>query len=292
MGPAGPLERRLVTGLVRMVWRNDRRGGPWEVPGHLDHDDLIVPGNGRLTARYFRQNAQPEGARGVAVLVHPDKRYGQHWFVKEGWVDLLVAAGFDVLTVDLTGYGGSESPSSYYHEDVVSAVETARDRSGGLPVHLIGVSIGSYAAANASPHVELASLMLESPYPTFAAWYGDHPLAAVSNVFRIFRKSWRSIHAPSNVAAARAERILVTATRADAVTPEHLSATVAAAAPADRSHYLVVDDAAHLELFHDARYRQAILEHLGVPAQEAQALVAAPAVGLVEAKGEAAVATA
>lgn len=254
------LERKLVGAIVRRLFWGDRRGKTWPVPDPLVHDAVRFAGNSgaSLAGRYF-PCAVP---RGVVVLAHPDRRYGQHWFVKDGWIPWLLANGFDVLTFDFAPFGASIGGSTYLHEDVTAAVAFARQWSGGLPVHLIGVSIGAFAASNASPAIDVDSLVLESPYPTFNAWYGrGWGKWAMAAFDQVFPRTRDAIQAHRNIAHAPAKRILVAAAPADDVTPARLSRIVFDAAPG-RARWLEVPGAGHLGLFADASYRAAILATL------------------------------
>lgn len=258
-GP-GRLERRLVGAFVRRVFWGNRRGKPWPVPPHLQHDAVRFAGNSgaTLAGRYFPHPVP----KGVVVLAHPDRRYGQHWFVREGWVEFLLLHGYDVLTFDFAPFGSSRGGSTYLHEDVRGAVDFARRWSGDLPVHVIGLSIGAFAAVNASPRLDVASLVLESPYPTFNAWYGKGwGRWAMAAFDALFPRTAAVIQAHENIAHARAPRILVAASSDDDVTPVGLSRAVFERAPA-QARWLEVPGAAHLGLFAHPAYREAILDTL------------------------------
>lgn len=91
------------------------------------------------------------GSRAV-VLVHG----GQ--FNKESWskqAHELVHAGFEVLALDLRGYGKSHGPGdsdpmdSPLHLDVLAAVRYLR-RNGAKRVSIVGASMGGWAAGDAS----------------------------------------------------------------------------------------------------------------------------------------------
>ena len=259
--PPSRLERRLVGAIVRRLFWGDRRGKPWDVPATLPHDDVRFAGNSGavLAGRYFPHPVP----KGVVVLCHPDRRYGQHWFVREGWVEWLLRQGYDVLTFDFAPFGASRGGSTYLHEDVTGAVAFARRWSGGLPVHVIGLSIGAFAAINASPFLDdVESLVLESPYPSFNAWYGRGPFHWAMWAFdRLFPRTAAVIQADRNVALAKPKRVLIAFSRSDETTPPRLTQAVAANA-ATGTRLLEVHDAAHLALFSNPAYRQAVLETL------------------------------
>ena len=265
----GPLERRLVGTFVRRAFWGSRRGKAWPVPAHLEHDEVRFPGNSgaTLAGRYFPHPAP----KGVVVLAHPDRRYGQHWFAKEGWVEWLLRHGYDVLTFDFAPFGASRGGSTYLHEDVRGAVDFARRWSHGQPVHVVGLSIGAFAVVNASPHIDVEGLVLESPYPTFNAWYGKGWGKWAMEAFdRIFPRTREAIQAHRNIAHARAKRILVAASPDDEVTPLALSRAVFGHAP-PTARWLEVRGP-HLGLFADAGYRAAILATLGGRPTDPEAL--------------------
>lgn len=255
------LERRLAGGLVKTFFLRNRRGGPWLPPAHLAHKAVTFEGNtGATIAGVWYPHEKP---RGAVVLAHPDRRYGKHWFAREGWIDFLHENRFEVLAFDFVGYGESRGPATYYHEDVLAAAKLARDWSGFLPVSVVGVSMGAFAVANASPRLDFAhALVLESPYPSFNAWYGRGANLQIMRAFdRMFPRTSRSIQADRNVASAAARRLLVSWSPRDEVTPAALTKRVLDAAPAERTRAVEVD-APHLALFQDATYRRAILDTL------------------------------
>lgn len=281
-------ERRVAGWLGRHVWLRNRGGGPWPVPDHLTYDAVSFEGNtgAALSGRYFHlDRATERGARtldalgladprGVVVCVHPDRRYASHWFVKEGWVDWLTRHGFEVLVFDLPFYGRTDGKAHYYPEDVLAAVGFARRWGGDLPIYVVGVSMGAFAVANASPWLGgVEGAVLESPFSTFADWY-DRGLGRVGSKLCewLFPRSMRLWRADVNIRQATPRRILVAASRDDRVTDAALSRRVARLAPADRTEYVEFDGAAHLELFQNKRYRRAILETFGVVGDDADNL--------------------
>lgn len=256
-------ERKAAGWLVRNLWLRGRRGGPWAPPAALGGKPVTFEGNtgATLAGTWFAA----ERPRGAVVLAHPDRRYGQAWFWREGHVAFLLENGFDVLTFDFTGYGASVGPSTYFHEDVEAAARFAQAWAGGFPVHVWGVSMGAFAAANASPRLRFVeSMVLEAPYPSFSAWYGQGLGRWAMDAFdRAFPRTGRAICAGENVGWARPRRVLVAYSRADEVTPAVLSEAVADAAPRDRTERFVLDDVPHLAFFAQSeRYREHVLAHL------------------------------
>jgi len=253
------MERRLAGALVQTIWLRDRRGGPWLPPAHLKHTPVTFEGNtGAKVAGHWFAAEKP---RGAVVLAHPDKRYAKHWFVKEGYVELLLAEGYDVLTFDFTGYGESRGPATYYHEDLLAAARFADHWAGGFPVHVVGVSMGAFAAANASPRLDFVrSMVLEAPYPSFNAWYSKGASYHAMQLFdSLFPATGRSIKADKNFAKAAPQRILVAYSPKDEVTPPDLSRQVAGANPKARTLEV---DAPHLGFLQDPAYKRALLETL------------------------------
>ena len=260
----GRLEKRVVGAMVKRLFLRGRRGGPWDLPDGLTGAPLQLRGNSgaRIAALHF---AHPS-PRGIVVLAHPDRRYGKHWFVREGWIGWLLENGFDAVTFDFAAYGASRGGSTYFHDDIVAAVDAARKLRPGLPLHLVGLSIGAFASINASVRIpDLESLVLESPYPTFDAWYAESRSARALGKLngamgKVWPRTYRRIDAGRNARDVTAKRILVAASPRDTVTPIALSSAVHAALPSG-ARWLEVD-AEHLHLFGDGDYRAAILETL------------------------------
>lgn len=251
-----------MNAFVRVAFARDRRAGPWSVA--REHREVDVPGAQGVTlkGRWFPH----ERPRGVVVLVHPDRRYAQHWFVREGWIDLLHENGYECLTFDFPGYGATRGPPTYHHEQVEHAARYAHWQAGGLPVHVVGLSIGAFSVANAAPRLDFVeSLVLESPYPSFTSWYERGPgLWAMRAFDRLFPRTSALIQADRNLARAHAKRILVVLAEEDEVTRPALTEAMARAGPPGRTLLLRVPGAKHLEPFAKSEeYRQRVLKTLG-----------------------------
>lgn len=284
--PAEPsaVEKRVVGALVKAFFFRGRRGGPWDPPLGMDVSEVWFEGNsGARLHGWYSRHAAP---RGIVVLAHPDRRYGKQWFAREGWLSWLHANGFESLCFDFPVYGRSGGGSTYLHDDVAAACRLARRFRPDLPVHLVGLSIGAFASLNAAPGLDFVEgLVLESPYPSFEAWYGQggqHGQASPTGrakghgrlnawLGRTFPRTYRRIDAGANAPYARARRILVAGTMDDDVTPIGLTRAVAARLPAGRTERLEVEGTAHLGLFQRPDYREAVLRTLAPPSTAAAA---------------------
>jgi hypothetical protein len=268
----GRVEKRVVGALVKALFFRGRRGGPWEPPLGMDVSEVTFAGNSgaRLHGWYVRHPAP----RGIVVLAHPDRRYGKQWFAREGWLSWLHGNGFEALCFDFPVYGRSGGGSTYLHDDVAAACRLARRLRPDAPVHLVGLSIGAFASLNAAPGLDfLDGLVLESPYPTFEAWYGGGDGKASAgrprghgrlNVLmgRAFPRTYRRIDAGANASAVRARRILVAGSVDDEVTPIGLTREVADRLARDRTERFEASGVRHLGLFQRADYREAVLRTL------------------------------
>jgi alpha-beta hydrolase superfamily lysophospholipase len=227
---------------------------------------------GNSGARLHGWHVRHSAPRGIVVLAHPDRRYGKQWFAREGWLSWLHDNGFESLCFDFPVYGESGGGSTYLHDDVAAACRLARSLRPGLPVHLVGLSIGAFASLNAAIGLDfIDGLVLESPYPTFESWYeggakGGADRArghgkANSLLGRTFPKTYRRIDAGANAPNVLAKRILVAGTRDDEVTPIALTRDIAARLPG-RASLLELAGVRHLGLFQRPEYREAILRTL------------------------------
>ena len=127
----------------------------WTYPGR----------HGRLVARAWSGAEEPSH---VVVIAHG---YGEHVGRYERLADALVRDGAVVYAVDHVGHGKSEGERVLIEdfEDVVTDLhaldETARRENPGLPVVLLGHSMGGLIAARYAQRYgdSLAALVLSSP---------------------------------------------------------------------------------------------------------------------------------
>lgn len=93
----------------------------------------------------------PDDPKAVCVIVHGlAEHYGRYDYLAEK----LVAAGYAVVRFDHRGHGRSEGTPIYYadHTEIVKDtdvfVEVAKEEFGGLPLIMIGHSMGGFGAAS------------------------------------------------------------------------------------------------------------------------------------------------
>lgn len=106
-------------------------------------------GRGTLSGHWFPAGPGADGAdgaRGAVLLLHPWLPWGSSYFFRRGRLQALRAAGYDAMTVDFPGFGGSGPPAGFLDRDVEDALEHLRRRNGDRPLHVWGVSSGAYWA--------------------------------------------------------------------------------------------------------------------------------------------------
>src|SRR5919202_4737314 len=153
---------RVQRWLTRLgTWTARQRGGPMVQSREWTYDGL----HGKLVARAWRGPDQPTH---VMIIAHG---YGEHIGRYERLADALVGTGAVVYAVDHVGHGKSEGERVLVEdfEDLVTDLHvldgTARREHPGLPVVLLGHSMGGLIAARyAQRHRDtLAALVLSSP---------------------------------------------------------------------------------------------------------------------------------
>jgi alpha-beta hydrolase superfamily lysophospholipase len=151
--------------------------------GMAESRDWTLDGTqGQLAARTWQGTDSP--AR-IVVIAHG---YGEHIGRYERLADRLLADGAVVYAVDHVGHGRSEGERVHItdFEDVVTDLhaldETARREHPGLPVVLLGHSMGGLIAARYAQRYgdTLAALVLSSPL--IGRWEGAAQLLALDEI--------------------------------------------------------------------------------------------------------------
>ncbi len=111
---------------------------------------FTIPRTGRpgvLAATWYPAapaSAPSREPRGAVLLAHPWLEWGQAYFHRRGRIEALRAAGFHVLTFDLSGFGASARPDAFWDRDLEDALGALLARAGDLPLGFWGVSSGGY----------------------------------------------------------------------------------------------------------------------------------------------------
>lgn len=119
----GRLEERLGRLLFYSFGPRLLRGAAIAPPDELaPFERFVIPrsnGRGELAATWYPSPADP---RGAVLLAHPWLEWGQAYFHRRGRIEALRAAGFHVLTFDLSGFGGSSPPDGFWDRDLEDAL--------------------------------------------------------------------------------------------------------------------------------------------------------------------------
>jgi polyhydroxyalkanoate synthase len=153
--------------------------------GVFKKEILITPGKVPLAIvrkRWSGRGSQgsagspPDELRAAVLLIHGfgQNRYAWH-LPSRSLANHLARQGFDVYNLDLRGHGRSRALGGrrsrgvfdYVDEDLPAAVEEVTRHAGGLPLFLMGHSLGgliSYAAAPALNGAVAGIVTIGSPY--------------------------------------------------------------------------------------------------------------------------------
>ena len=140
-------------------------------PQLLPAEEVVIPrtvGPGSLTAMWL---PAPGPARGAVLLLHPWIAWGKSYFYRGGRVEALRSAGYGALALDLPGFGGSGELAGLLDHDVAAGLAFLESLSGGLPLHVWGVSSGGFWAHQVlSRRNGVAGAMFEDVSPHLLEW--------------------------------------------------------------------------------------------------------------------------
>ncbi len=172
------IEEHLGRALFYSFGPSLRRAAPIEPPQELaPFERFAIPrggredgrgGRGELAATWYPSSTEP---RGAVLLCHPWVEWGQAYFYRRGRIEALRAAGFHVLTFDLSGFGGSAPPDGFWDRDLHDALGALTARAGGLPLGFWGVSSGGYwGHILMSRHRPFRAAVFEDVSPHLVEW--------------------------------------------------------------------------------------------------------------------------
>ncbi len=208
----------------------------------------------RLAATWFPVSGQ---ARGAVLMLHPWLPWGQTYFWRRGRLPALRQAGLHALAIDLPGFGASDPPRHLYDRGVAAALRDLRQRAGGLPCHVWGVSSGGYWAhpvlsaagcgAGAGSGSGVVGAMFEDVSPHLLEWSTrmapkGKPFYAIFRI--LLRRAYPFLDLRRHAPHLAAERVAYVGGGADPGIPAHDLRALAAAAGA---RCLEIDDGGHLQ---------------------------------------------
>ncbi|WP_298540499.1 alpha/beta hydrolase [uncultured Aquimarina sp.] len=116
--------------------------------------------------------------KATIVLGHPMGKEAKGYFLKNGYTDILRNQGYNVFIFDINGFGESEVGNFYYHEDIISAGNIAKDLFPNTPLGYFGISLGGQWATIAfaeKHHYDFA--IIESAANTLDDFWVQYPFA-------------------------------------------------------------------------------------------------------------------
>ncbi|CAN5788770.1 hypothetical protein BH23GEM6_BH23GEM6_01250 [soil metagenome] len=134
----------------------ERRFREWAAREQVRFDRLTYARAGGNTVAY--RLSPPARPRGVIVASHGAGNDALFAFV--GLFKALLLRGYEVFTFDLDGHGRlstTEFSAAEAGTAVIHAAEQSKAGERGLPLHLIGVSLGGSLLAYSLPSLEAAS---------------------------------------------------------------------------------------------------------------------------------------
>jgi len=145
----------------RLVEPNPRSFGVPEARSDVLEELALESASGSTLAGWFLPVADPLG---VAVLLHPKEGDRRAMLAR---ADLLARAGYASVLVDLQAHGMSTGEhvtlGHLEREDARAAVAFAKQRQPGLPVVVVGWSLGGAAAVLAGP-LDIDALIVEQVF--------------------------------------------------------------------------------------------------------------------------------
>jgi uncharacterized protein len=165
--------RLLFTVAVTVIWRTfvlrdrllgrigrDRRNVLGPPPLH----DSILSGSERLDSVFVGPADGP--AKAALLICHGIGEIVDHWLLVQR---LLATRGVATLVFDYAGYGKSTGVVdwSQCEQDAVCAFEFLKKVVPGLPVSILGFSMGSGISAAIFPRIDADRLILGSAFTSF-----------------------------------------------------------------------------------------------------------------------------
>ncbi len=94
------------------------------------------------TIKALFANARQTAPKATIILGHPMGKEAKGYFLKNGYSDLLLDNGYNVVVFDINGFGESTHGNFSYFEDIVAISQKAKELTPNLPIGYHGISLG------------------------------------------------------------------------------------------------------------------------------------------------------
>jgi alpha-beta hydrolase superfamily lysophospholipase len=154
---------------------------PWRWPENVDQSQWrrlhVESGSGaRLSALLGPAHATE--AKGAVLMSHPMGASAKGFWMKYGHAEMLRHAGYHVMVFDLNGFGESTSTTMDFPLDILAAGQALQALYPGLPVAVLGASMGAAMSVCAMAHPDhpFKAAVLESAFPTLLHFWSRYPI--------------------------------------------------------------------------------------------------------------------
>ena len=174
-----PVRQHLLAALKKPFFGRFRV--PWQNPlspeAYASWQRFDLKSKSGATIRTIWHPA--ENARGTIVLGHPMGKAAKGMFLKNGHAQRLIDLNFNVMLLDINGFGESSMGSFNFYHDIEAAALKARELSGDLLMGYHGLSLGGmWVCPVLSKELNPFSyVILESAATTLPEFWRHYPTA-------------------------------------------------------------------------------------------------------------------
>jgi len=131
------LLKRPFFGNFMVTWRN-----PLSEQEKKDWKQISAKSKSGGTIFGLFAEAKSNETKATIVLGHPMGKEAKGYFLKNGYTDLLLNNGYNVLLFDINGFGESTHGNFSYYEDIVAIGIKAKELTPDLQIGYHGISLG------------------------------------------------------------------------------------------------------------------------------------------------------
>jgi alpha-beta hydrolase superfamily lysophospholipase len=132
------LLKKPFFGSFMVEWKN-----PLKEEERKEWNLIETYSNSGGTIKALFANSRKSEQKATIVLGHPMGKEAKGYFLKNGYTDLLLENGFNVLIFDINGFGESTNGDFSYYEDIIAISQKAKELTPNLPIGYHGISLGA-----------------------------------------------------------------------------------------------------------------------------------------------------